>query len=305
MCLYGMNKKYQRPFVQFVSRLSAEPLSEKLFIDCFKKTYKQMALELRGHVEFTVYNAMRFDAKKGQQLPEPPPVTLRDAADADVGRIKGEVLRLGGHGDRALNTLIAPYVRGEREPRLLAALGLDELAAGRKDRARKFLEAAAQAKVVRARAHLELARLRLDDARATPGAPNGQLDSSQVAAVLGPLFVAMKQPPPMAEVYGLVAETWAQSVVPPQAEHLGVVIEGINRFPRDMSLLLQAATLAAKRGFPAEARALAERGVKLARDEGERGRFSMLAATMNRDAAPAPTVEITPETSEPYLPKKK
>jgi len=88
---------------------------------------------------------MRFEAKKGQELPEPPAVVLREAADADVGRIKGEVLRLGGHGEAARNTLIAPFVRGEREPRLLAALGLDELQGGRTERARKFLEAAAQA----------------------------------------------------------------------------------------------------------------------------------------------------------------
>jgi hypothetical protein len=230
-------------------------------------------------------------------------VVLREAADADVGRIKGEVLRLGGHGEAARNALIAPFVRGEREPRLLAALGLDELQGGRTDRARKFLEAAAQAKVVRARAHLEVARLRLEEARAKPGAPKGQLDSTQVGRVLEPLFVAMKQPPPLAEVYGLVAETWAQSVVPPQAEHLAVVIEGIKRFPRDTALLLQATMLAVKRGFPAEARALAERGVKIARDAGERDRFSVLAASLHRETAPA-AVEITPEQSEPYLLKK-
>ena len=40
-----------------------------------------------------------------------------DAPDAVVGRIKGEMLRLAGHGDEARNTLIAPYVRGERDPR--------------------------------------------------------------------------------------------------------------------------------------------------------------------------------------------
>ncbi len=307
LCLYGMNGKYQKSFVQFLTRLSTEPLTEKLFQECFKKTYKQMALELRGHVEFTVYKAMRFEAKKGQQLPDPPPFTLRDAADAEVGRIKGEVLRLGGKGDESHNALIAPYVRGERDPRLLAALGLDELQSGRPDRARKFLEAATQAKVVRARAYLELARLRLDDARARPGAPNGQLDAAQVTGVLEPLFVAMKQPPPMAEVYSLVADTWSLSAVAPQAQHLGVVIEGIKRFPRDTALLMQTTLLAAKRGFPEEAKALAERGVKISRDPGEQDRFRMLAAAVTRDAAPAApaaAVELTPEKPDSYLLKK-
>jgi hypothetical protein len=100
---------------------------------------------------------------------------LQDAPDAVVGRIKGEALRLAGHGNEAHNALIAPYIRGERDPRLLAALGLDEKLAGNVDRARKFLEAASNAKVDRARAYLELARLRFAAAQATPKAAQGRL----------------------------------------------------------------------------------------------------------------------------------
>jgi hypothetical protein len=304
-----VNQKYQRGFLQFVTRLGSEPLTEQLFKECFNKTYKQMALELRGYIEFTVYKATQFKAKKGQELPQPPPVTFRDAADADVGRIKGEVLRLGGHGERARNTLIAPYVRGERDPRLLAALGLDEMEAGQKDRARKFLEAAARAKAVRARAYQELGRLRFEEAKEKPAAPNGQLDAAQVTHVLAPLFEALKQPPPLVGVFGLIADTWALSAVPPQPEHLGVVIGGLKHFPRDTAFLMQVTMLAVKRGFPIEAKALAERGVKISRDNGEQDRFRMLAAAVARDAAgpgasASPAVEITPEKSEPYLLKK-
>jgi hypothetical protein len=291
LCLYGNNRKYQKPFLQFVTRLGSEPLSEQLFKECFNRTYRQMALEIRSHCEFTVYNAMRFQAKKGEALPPPPPVELRAAADADVGRIKGEVLRLGGHGDSARNALIAPYVRGERDPRLLAALGLDELEAGRRDRARRFLEAAAQAGAVRARAHVELARLRLEEVRQRPGAPDGRLSEAQVTAVLTPLFAALKQPPPLAAAYGLIAETWMQSAVAPQAEHLAVVIEGLNRFPRDLALLQQAALLAHRRGFPTEAKAMAERGIKLAREPADRERFEYLRASLDAPATagtPAP-----------------
>jgi hypothetical protein len=291
LCLYGNNRKYQKPFLQFVTRLGNEPLSEQLFKECFNRTYRQMALEIRSHCEFTVYNAMRFQAKKGEALPAPPPVELRAAADADVGRIKGEVLRLGGHGDSARNALIAPYVRGERDPRLLAALGLDELEAGRRDRARRFLEAAAQAGAVRARAHVELARLRLEEVRGRPAGPGGKLDEAQVTAVLTPLFTALKQPPPLAAAYGLIAETWMQSAVTPQAEHLAVVIEGLNRFPRDLALLQQAALLAQRRGFSTEAKAMAERGIKLAREPADRERFQLLRASLD---APAPAAAPAP-----------
>lgn len=81
MCLYGRNQKYQKGFLQFVTRLQAEPLSEALFKDCFKIDYKKMALELRGYLEFTDHKYVQFSAKKGQALPDPRPFELRDAPD--------------------------------------------------------------------------------------------------------------------------------------------------------------------------------------------------------------------------------
>jgi hypothetical protein len=86
-----------------------------------------------------------------------------------------------------------------------------------------------------------------------------------------------------------------QSAVTPQAEHLAVVIEGLNRFPRDLALLQQAALLAHRRGFPTEAKAMAERGVKLAREPAERERFQLLRASLDAPAtAPAPAAAPAP-----------
>jgi hypothetical protein len=309
MCLYGRNQKYQRPFLQFVTRLGSEPLSEELFKECFKMDYKKMALELRGYVGFTDYKYMQFAAKKGQALPEPAPFVLREAPDAVVGRVKGEVFRLGGHGNEAHNALIAPYIRGERDPRLLAALGLDEKLAGNDERARKFLEAASAAKVDRARAYLELARLRLAAAKARPGAANGRLDENQVASVLTPLFTARTTPPPMAEVYTLIAETWSLSAAAPQQEHFDVVLEGVRTFPRDTTLVMAATLLAAKRGFPQRAGELARLGARVAAQPGEKDRFQMIAAAYELDptgAALEPPVSsatepAAPQRTEPYL----
>jgi hypothetical protein len=304
MCLYGRNLKYQKPFLQFITRLNGEPLSEALFKECFGMDYKKMGLELRGYIDFTDYKYMQYSAKKGQSLPEPPPFALREAPDAIVGRIKGEALRLGGHGTEARNTLIAPYVRGERDPRLLAALGLNEKLAGNDERARKFLEAASNAKVDRARAYLELARLRLEEAKAKPAAADGQLDEAQVSSVLTPLFTARKTPPPMAEVYTLIAETWSLSAAAPLQEHFDVVLEGVRIFPRDTALVMRATLLAAKRGFSTLAAELARLGVKVATNSGEKDRFRMLASAYDRDAAnPAATssTPAAPETTQPYL----
>jgi hypothetical protein len=264
-----------------------------------------MGLELRGYLDFTDHKYMQYAAKKGQSLPEPPPFSLRDAPDAVVGRIKGEALRLGGHVTEAQNALIAPYVRGERDPRLLAALGLNEKFAGNDERARKFLEAASNAKVDRARAYLELARLRLDAARAKPGAPGGQLDENQVTSVLTPLFTARKTPPPMAEVYTLIAETWSLSAAPPQPSHLDVVLEGVKMFPRDTALVMRATLLAAKRGFPERAGELARLGMRVATDSGEKDRFRLIASAYERDTTHPASAQsmpvVPPETTQPYL----
>jgi hypothetical protein len=297
MCLYGQNKKFLRPFVEYLTRLDHEPATEALFKECFKKTYKQMELELRGYIGFTNYQAVQYTAKKGQELPKPPPIALSDAKDADVGRIKGEVLRLAGHGDSARLALIAPYVRGERDPRLLAALGLDEKLAGQDERARRFLEAASTAKVDRARAYLELARLRLAEARAQPEGAERKLSARQVTAVLTPLFEARKLPPAMADVYTLIAETWAASATAPERTHFEVIVEGVRKFPRHTELLMEATLLAMRQGFAEEAGGLARLGVRVAKEPGEQERFRMIADSLApADPAPAATLEPDPKT---------
>jgi hypothetical protein len=150
--LYGNNGKHQGPFLSFILRLAREPLSEALFKDCFKMSYGGMELEIRGYVDFTSYKTWGLIAKKGTKIPDPPPFTLREATEAEIGRIKGDALHVAGHDPAARLAMLAPYIRGERDPQLLAALGLQERAMGDDARAQKFLEAAAQAKAVRPRA---------------------------------------------------------------------------------------------------------------------------------------------------------
>lgn len=287
MCLYGQNGKFQRPFVEYIRRLDTEAATEELFKECFKKSYKDMGLELRGYIGFTNYKAMQYKAKKGQELPKPPPIPLGAAPDHVVGRLKGEVLRLAGKGDEARNAMIAPYVRGERDPRLLAALGLDEKLGGRDERARKFLEAAVAKDVDRARAYLELGRLRLEEAKKNPKAPDGKLDAAQMTGVLTPLFAARKKQPPLAEVYSLIAQAWGISAQAPERSHFDVVLEGVKLFPRDTELVLQAVLLAAQRGFKEEAAGLARLGRRMAKEPADRDRFEMLML-MNLEGEIAP-----------------
>ncbi len=310
MCLYGRGQKYQKGFIKFLSRTGSEAPNETIFKECLGKDYKQMNLELRGYLDFTDYKSMQYTAKKGQALPDAPPFTLRDATEAESGRIVGEVLRMGGHTAAARQALITPYIRGEREAPLLAALGLAERFDGKDERARKFLEAAAKAGVERPRAYLELARLRFDEVRANPAAPEGKLSAAQVARALEPLLIARKQRPPMAAVYGLIIDVWARAATLPTLEEFAVVIEGVRTFPRSAPLVMQTAMLAAQKKFPKEALALAQHGQKIGRDHAERNRFELLARAFERDAAPAPAVAVPvaptkaePKQGESYLPK--
>jgi hypothetical protein len=288
MCLYGRGQRYQKGFLKFVGQIGEEPPTEETFKACFGMTFKEMLLEIRGYVDFTDYKSTQFIAKKGQALPDPPPFTLRDATDSESGRMVGETLRLGGHPDEAQLALIAPYIRGEREPNLLAALGLAERLAGKNDRARKFLEAAAKAKAERPRAYLELGRMNLEEVSAKPAGPDQKLSEEQVARVLAPLQLARQQRPPMASVYGVMAETWLKSARRPTQEEFRMVVEGAMTFPKNAGLIWRTTLLAAEWKYEKEALALARHGVKISRDPGARNQFELVAAAFQRDAEAAP-----------------
>ena len=299
MCLYGRGEKYQKGFVKFLSRIGREPPTEEVFKACFGVSYRSMLLELRGYIGFTDYKAQQFIAKKGQALPDPPAFTIRDATDAESGRIVGEALRLGGHTEEARMALIAPYIRGEHEARLLAALGLAERLAGQDERARKFLEAAAKAKVERPRAYLELARLNFEEARAKPAEADGRLSAAQVARVLAPLAIARAQRPPLVQVYGLVAEVWSQAARGPTPEEFAVVVEGVQTFPANGGLVWRATLLAANWKFEKEALLLAKHGLKISRDPEEHNRFEQLASALTRDNELAPAETKAPAAAVP------
>lgn len=283
LCLYGEGKRYQKPFVEFIRRTAAEPATEAVFQECFDMTYQQIALLLRGYTQFTAYHYAEFRAKEGGAgLAEAPPFELREATQAEIGRIKGETYRLGGHPDLARTSLIAPYLRGEKDPRLLAALGLHERSVGRDDRARNFLEGAAAAKVERPRAYLELARLRFGDLKARAGAADGKLDSEQLRAVLDPLLVACSQPPPMGDVYELIAEAWIAAATAPTADDLQLLYRGAQRFPARLRLIYLTATLAIRHGDTKNARILVEHGFKYAPHQQARLLFQELNVILLR-----------------------
>jgi hypothetical protein len=277
--LYGYNGANRKDFLKFVERSYREPVTEQMVRECFGLDFAKLALALRGYIQKPVYQQVTFVAHGGG-LKAPETAELREATQAEIGRIKGVALRLAGNEAAAHATLATAYARGERDPNLLAELGVQEMLTGTPERGRPLLEAATKGKTSSTQAYLSLARLRLAEFRAKPAGAGGRLDVHQTVAVLEPLFAA-RSSAPKAEVYDLIAETWQQSAIKPRAEHLAVLQEGLARFPYDFKLLYQAADLYVKNNYREDAAPLVRAGLNF-KNAAFRARFENLQALLAR-----------------------
>jgi hypothetical protein len=280
LCLYGENGRYKPAFNQFIQRLRTEPLSEALFQECFKMSYADMLLRLRGYIGFTNHTYQTFKLKPGGRPLGGEPVALREATQAEVGRIKGDAQRLAGLAERARFSYRDAYARGERDPALLAGLGLAESDAGEIERAITLLETAVKSGRVRPSAWVGLARLRLTMAGFTPAAAGGRLDDAQLATVLEPLRKARQLRPALPETYSTLAEALLAGATPPKPEHFATLVEGLRLFPRDNPQFYRLAQLYLRLGDRASATKVAQAGLKLAPDEEARAGFEQFLASL-------------------------
>ncbi len=273
-CLFGEDLRYQAALATFVGRLAREPLSEAMFKECFKVDYRRMAYELRGYLLHTKHKYQRYALQPGDQLTARS-IELRAATPAEIALLKGDALRLGAHLDAALAAYRGGYLRGERAPALLAAMGVTEATLNHPDRARELLEPAVKAGVKRPSAYVELARLRLADA----GSADGPLNSARLATVLTPLFEARKLAPALPETYELIATAWSRSATAPKPENLAVLDEGVRAFPRNSALLYRAALLYHQAGAGATAVSIAKLGLRFTSDKAAKAQFEQLLAS--------------------------
>jgi len=284
MCLYGRGGRYKEAFNKFTQRAAKERATEAMFEECFEKPYKKFLTDLRGYIEFTDYKYQQIKIT-GKETLETPLPEMRDATEGEYTRIKGDALRLAGNTAVARDALVAAYIRGERDPAFLSTLGQAELAAGNTDRARKFLEVSAL-KSTRPSVLVDLARLRLDEAKVTPAGSNKKLSDAQLGSVLKPLFVARSFPPPTLGVYTLIADAWSAAESTPKPENLTVLTEGLKLFPRDLTLVHTTATLLLRTGNIKASRALVDYGTKISVNESDRARFAQLKSTLPADSLP-------------------
>jgi hypothetical protein len=271
-------------------------------------SYKDILQEIRSYCDFTVYERVVIQPKKKADpdlIVVPKPLELREATQSEIGRIKGDALVLGHHVKEARTEYIAPYIRGERDPDLLAALGMYDRANGEPERARKFLELAYKDKTKRTDACIELSRIRLTEAMAAPGESGGRLSAAQVADVMGPLRLARPQQPPKPSLYDVAGETWMRAGVKPTRDDAAMLIEGALLFPTRLKLAYQAGVVAAEAGEIQAAHALADHGIKWAPDGTAKKRFEDLKAALP-PAPPAPAGQAAPAQAAPAeAPKKK
>ncbi len=228
-------------FWKFVERTATEPATETVFAECFGLDWAKAWDQLAAHA--THHPGLRWTLP--DELARPPADPLEDASPRQIARLKGEWERLEARYVRknrpdleehyvtlARRTLRKPYDRGDRDPRLLASLGLLELDAGNKAEAVRLLEDAVQSGAMRPRAYYELARLRYDALVGRSTRNDGKYSAEQVASVVEPLLAGMKQSPPLAPAYELLAHISAQSVASSSEEVLAALAEGARLFPQ-------------------------------------------------------------------------
>ncbi|MEO7415286.1 MAG: hypothetical protein ABIZ81_18230, partial [Opitutaceae bacterium] len=246
---------------KFVDRLEQEAPTEALFRECFGIGYSDMRDQLSD------YLSTATEERTALAAPPTPRQRLRfrAATDLEVARIRGEWERMeiayvrartpmyvDKYIEQARRTLGKAYERGEKDPRLLASLGLTEVDSGNPGSARLFLEAAVQAKVVRPRAYYELARLRYE-AIVTEIGPEKRLTERQTTEVMAPLLAARRQQPPLPQIYALMANTLARSEAPPTAEQLATLHDSARSFPWITELMLRTIVFHVAGGQPAAA----------------------------------------------------
>jgi hypothetical protein len=279
LCLFGADGKYREPFLRLADLAARQPIDETTFRSLFGMGFQDMLLVLWRTTDCAKPTKFKIGKDKDEALAALPKIEFRDATDAEFSRIRGDAL-LAGKWFNAHYAFIAAYFRGARDPELLASLGIQEALFDKDERALKFLEAAAAAHTTRARAYAELARLRCKAAFAKPEGEGRKLSAAQIQTVLEPLSIALKLPPALPLSYQVLTAMWSVTATRPTAAELSVITKGVERFPFDADLTYNAAAVHLQYGYVSEASALAEFGLRMARNEKDRARFIDLRASM-------------------------
>jgi hypothetical protein len=284
-----------RALQEFVDRSSREAPSEAAFRECFGLGYEAAARELDAYIPVAL--------GKGFEIEPDPPIDApqfdtRPATAGELARILGDWQRkemdlvrrshpqfAPRYAAAAEATLLGAYEDGERDPRLLAALGLYECDVGADRLALRYLEDSVRAGVERPAACVQLARLRLSAAMSKPAGARGLLNRSQVESVLDPIRRAGSQSPPQLGGYRLAVAALEHGDFIPASAQVAVAADGLRFFPGDFPLVVGCVQLEARSGDAPGAVAMIDRA--LDRFTNPKAR-RLLAALKARYAPPPP-----------------
>ena len=241
-------------FWNWVDRSSREPVTEAMFEEHLGMDFAAATRSIIAYA--TNHRGIRWVLP--EDLSQLPPHRLENASPLQIARIKGEWERLEARYVRknqpdleehyvalARRTLRKPYDRGDRDPRLLASIGLLELEAGDESTAKAFLEEAVSGGVVRPRAYYELARMRYNYLLGRSTRNDGKYSVEQIDYILQPLLIGARQDPPLSAIYELMAHACVFGVEPPQGDVLATLARGAELFPRNTVLRRQVAAFEA------------------------------------------------------------
>lgn len=254
---------------RFVARVSSskQPFTEADFREDFGLDYPEVIARLNDYLTTAFDTSIHLRMKSSP----PPMLELRAATPLEILRIRADWARLATAYMKPRNPDYASqfnmkrafthaYDRGERDPRLLAVMGLAECDAGNDAEARPLLEAAVRAEVVRPRAYYELGRIRYASVR---NFDKSALSADQAESVVEPLQAGFTQFPMLRETFELAAEVWLNSDCKLGRQQLDQLDTGLKFFPEDADLMNKTAALNARHGYKDEAVVLVERGLRI------------------------------------------
>jgi hypothetical protein len=270
---------------KFAEGASTRAVTEAWFIECFGFGYSDLRDRLSDYLPLALKEPLSIRPRK---LPDAERFEIKPATRQQIARLRGECERLeipyvrsrapqflDRYVEQARRTLRRSYERGDRDPRLIAALGLCEVDAGDDAAAKPWLEAAAAARVNRPRVYYECARLRWE-ASTRDVAPAQTLPMSAAVPTLEVLRTAMAGNPPLPEAYLLFADAWLRTEVAPPAGDLQLLADGARLFRRHTTLAARLALLYLRAGNRAAADATLATGLPYVGDEAMRTRFEQL-----------------------------
>ncbi|MDO8543325.1 MAG: hypothetical protein Q7S40_23045 [Opitutaceae bacterium] len=286
---------------KLAARAAEGPVTGEVFEACFGFDFSELRDRLSDYLPKAVEEMARIQPGKLPPLPE---FEVERATPNEIARVRGEWERLAiGHVQRRLPQAREPYIAqarrtlrrafdaGDRDPRLLATMGLCEIDAGNEGGAREFLEPAIATGVVRPRGYYELGRLRF--AALQRGVPDTKLFSfTELMPILEPLRRALTQAPPLPEVFVLLAEAWARCEMAPNAAEFAELETGARLFARRPAVGLSIALALARHGRKAEAAAILDATTGYTTDENTRAGITRLRTELAAASARPPADQL-------------